>query len=474
MIPLTLAEIAAAVHGRLVDGARPETVLSGPVAADSRDKVAGGLFVARRGASMDGHDFADAAMRAGAIAVLAERPVGHPAIIVADSTMALGQLAHELFSRLTPAAVVGVTGSSGKTSTKDLIAELIGRLGPTIAPVGSFNNETGLPLTVLRADESTRYLVIEVGARGKGHIASLCRIAPPQIGVVLNVGSAHLGEFGSRAAIAEAKGELVEALPDDGVAILNADDPLVAAMRSRTRARVVTFGQAEDADFRAVDIRLAADAKASFRLVTAKGSADIHLRLHGAHHVSNALAAAAVASELGIDIAEIAAVLSSAEPRSHWRMEVYERDDGVTVINDAYNANPESMAAALRALAAISADRSNADRSNGDRRAWAVLGKMAELGPATHQAHEDLGKLAATLGVSRILVVGNEASGVVDGALAEGMSEEEVVLVPDMVAARSVLEAQLQAGDVVLVKASRSVGLERLALALVDGAGAVT
>jgi UDP-N-acetylmuramoyl-tripeptide--D-alanyl-D-alanine ligase len=461
VIPLTLAEIAAAVDGRLVDGARPDLTVSGPVATDSRDAAAGGLFVARRGENLDGHDFADTAIRAGAVAVLGERPVGHPAIIVPDSTQALARLAHEVFNQLHTAAVVGVTGSSGKTSTKDLIAELIGRMGPTIAPVGSFNNETGLPLTVLRADESTRYLVIEVGARGKGHIASLCRIAPPNIGVVLNVGSAHLGEFGSRSAIAEAKGELVEALPDDGVAILNADDPLVIAMRSRTVARVVTFGEAKDADVRAVDVRLAHDARASFRLVTANGSADVELRLHGAHHVSNALAAAAVASELGMDVERIAAVLSSAEPRSHWRMEVRERGDGVTIINDAYNANPESMAAALRALTAISADR----------RAWAVLGKMAELGPASHQAHKNVGRLAVALGVARIVVVGNEASGVRDGALAEGMSEEEVVLVPDLDVARSVLGAQLRAGDVVLVKASRSAGLERLALALLDGAG---
>jgi UDP-N-acetylmuramoyl-tripeptide--D-alanyl-D-alanine ligase len=400
-------------------------------------------------------------MESGAVAVLAERDLGLPSILVPDSTVALGQLARDVFRRLDPAAVVGITGSSGKTSTKDLIAGLLGQLGPTLAPVGSYNNETGHPLTLLRAERDTKYLVLEVSARAVGHITYLCSLAPPEIGVVLNVGSAHLGAFGDRETIALAKGELVEALPANGVAVLNADDPAVLAMRDRTQARILTFGQAPHAAVRAEGVSHDHEARASFRLVSPWGAADVSLRLHGAHHVANALAAAAVAGELGIPVTEIAATLSEAGSRSHWRMEVHRRADGVTVVNDAYNANPESVAAALRALATMSGDR-----GAGARRSWAVLGKMAELGAGSDQAHEEVGRVARSLGIARIVVVGEAAAAIRDGAVAAGMSEEEVVVVQDAAAARSVLDAEMRSGDVVLVKASRSVGLESLALGL--------
>ena len=280
---------------------------------------------------------------------------GAPVIVVPDVTVALGMLARAVLGRLPDATVVGITGSSGKTSTKDLTAQVVERLGPTIAPEDSLNNEIGLPLTVLRADETTRYLVLEMAARGIGHIAYLTGIAPPKIGAVLNVGHAHAGEFGSIDAVAKAKGELVEALPAGdagGVAVLNADDPNVAAMAARTRARVVTTSvdPARDSDFKATGAALDDLGRASFTLHTRAGSAPVALTLHGGHHVANALAAAAVAAELGMDVQAIADALTAATARSKKRMELHERPDGVLVVNDAYNANPDSTRAAIDAL----------------------------------------------------------------------------------------------------------------------------
>ena len=364
VIPLTLARIARITGGQLCHG-DPDAVVSGEVVIDSRRAGPGGLFAAVAGERSDGHDFAAAAVAAGATAVLATRPVPVPSVLVADVPAALAALARSVVDALPAARIAGITGSSGKTSTKDLAAQLVERLGPTIAPAGSFNNEFGHPLTVLRADAATRYLVLELSARGIGHIAYLCRVAPPRYGVVLNVGHAHAGEFGGLDQVARAKGELVEALPADGVAILNADDPRVLAMAARTEARVVTFSASPHArtphqalqshvpqpSVRASDIRLDELGRPSFTLLTPEGSAPVALRLHGAHNVPNALAAAALARELGMDLDGIADGLGAAVARSRWRMEVHQRADGVTVINDAYNANPESVRAAIDALA---------------------------------------------------------------------------------------------------------------------------
>ncbi|HLY35050.1 MAG TPA: UDP-N-acetylmuramoyl-tripeptide--D-alanyl-D-alanine ligase, partial [Jatrophihabitantaceae bacterium] len=308
MIALSLGEISSIVDGRLAD-ADAGTLVTGPVEFDSRQVAAGGLFFAFAGERVDGHDFASDAYARGAVAAVVSRPVSGPRIEVADTGAALARLAAVVARRLPNAVVIGITGSSGKTSTKDLLAQLLARLGNTVAPPGSFNNELGHPYTVLRADESTRYLVLETSARGIGHIRWLTEIAPPRIGVVLNVGSAHLGEFGSREAIAAAKGELVEALPsaaDGGVAVLNADDPVVFAMRTRTKARVVTFGESHDAVVRADEVMLDDLGRAHFRLRCEQGTAGVALRLVGAHHVSNALAAAAVAIECGMSVAVVA------------------------------------------------------------------------------------------------------------------------------------------------------------------------
>jgi UDP-N-acetylmuramoyl-tripeptide--D-alanyl-D-alanine ligase len=462
VIARTLAEVAEAVGGSLADAGDGAAVVTGPVVVDSRQVTAGALFVAVAGERVDGHDFAAAAVGAGAAGVLASRPVGVPAVVADDVVAALARLARHVADALPGARVVGLTGSSGKTTTKDVVAQLLARLGPTVATQGSFNNEIGLPLTVLRADEDTRHLVLEMGARGRGHIAALCRTAPPRVGVVLNVGTAHLGEFGSREGVAQAKGELVEALPPDGLAVLNADDPLVAAMASRTRARVVTFGESPAADVRAEDVTLDVRGCAAFTLVTPEGRAPVVLPLVGAHMVPNALAAACVAREDGAPVRDVADALGAVTSVSRWRMEVSEREDGLVVVNDAYNANPESMRAALKSLQTLGAGR----------RTWAVLGEMRELGEGSDEEHDALGRLAVRLDVSRLVVVGEGAARIHAGATLEGSFGEESVYVPDVESAVTLLRAQAEPGDVVLVKASRAVGLERVADALLAGDGA--
>jgi UDP-N-acetylmuramoyl-tripeptide--D-alanyl-D-alanine ligase len=462
MIELTLAEIARIVDGRL-QHADPEATVTGSVEFDSRKIGPGGLFLAIPGERVDGHDFTTAALAAGAVASIVTQEVGGPSVVVEDGFAALAALASAVVRRLPQLTVVGVTGSSGKTSTKDLLDQLLRHLGSTVAPPGSFNNELGHPYTVLRATPETRYLVLEKSARGVGHIRFLTEIAPPHIGVVLNVGSAHVGEFGSRAAIAQAKGELVEALPADGLAVLNADDPLVAAMAGRTAARIVRFGESEAADVRAADVRLDPLSRAQFVLETADGAADVRLRLSGRHHVANALAAAAVALECGMTPGAVAAALGAASPVSRWRMELSERADGVLVINDAYNANPESMRAALDTLAQVVASR----RPSGGR-AVAVLGHMAELGAQGPAEHEELGRLVARLGIDRLLAVGEAARPIERAAALESSWDGAASWVPDVGDAVALLRTELGPADVVLVKASRAASLERVATAIAD------
>ncbi len=478
MIPLSLARIAQVTGGQL-GGTRPplwgDIMVSGEVVIDSRRVGAGGLFAAVAGERSDGHDFAAAAVAAGAAAVLATRPVPVPSVLVADVPAALAALARFVVDALPAARIAGITGSSGKTSTKDLAAQLVERLGPTIAPAGSYNNELGHPLTVLRADASTRYLVLELSARGVGHIAHLCRIAPPRYGVVLNVGQAHAGEFGGLDQVARAKGELAEALPPDGTAILNAGDPRVLAMAGRTQARVVTFGPEDsDASIRAADVRLDDLGRPSFTLLTPDGSAPVTLRLHGAHNVPNALAAAALARELGLSLDAVADGLSAAVARSRWRMEVHQRADGVTVINDAYNANPESVRAAIDALAHLAQCHSGQGG-----RGFAVLGHMAELGDSSRASHEDIGEYVARVsgsaeysgsGLAGLIAVGEEATPLLAGARRVRSWPGEALAVPDGAAALDVLANRLKPGDVVLVKASRAAHLEGVAAELLKEA----
>ena len=489
MIDLTVARIAEIVGGRLCDISPAEaetTHVTGTVEFDSRAVTHGGLFLALPGARSDGHDFAPAAVASGAAAVLAARPVGVPAIVVppappadaragllehdADGSgaavlAALGKLAGAVAEDLTQRGlrIVGITGSSGKTSTKDLIAAVLRPLGEVIAPPGSFNNELGHPWTVLRAGEGTDFLVLEMSARHRGNIAALAAIAPPSIAAVLNVGTAHLGEFGSREAIAETKGELVEALGPSGVAILNADDAAVAAMASRTSARVVTVGRAPTAQIRADDVVLDELARPGFTLRAPAGSVHVQLAVHGEHQVGNALTAAAVGLECGASLQQVAAALAGAAPASRHRMEVVTRPDGVTVINDAYNANPDSMRAGLQALAVMA--------RNGGQRSWAVLGEMGELGEDSIAEHDRVGRLAVRLDISRLIVVGTgrPMSAMHHGAVMEGSWGSESTMVPDADAALALLRAELSPGDVVLVKASNAAGLGSMAEALVAG-----
>ncbi|MET9291731.1 UDP-N-acetylmuramoyl-tripeptide--D-alanyl-D-alanine ligase [Streptomyces sp. NPDC003077] len=472
MISLSLSEIAGIVGGQQHDIPDPDARVTGPVVIDSREVTPGSLFAAFAGERVDGHDFARRAVESGAAAVLATRPVGVPAIVVDDVVAALGALARAVVERL-GTTVVGLTGSAGKTSTKDLIGQLLSRLGPTVCPAGNLNNEIGLPVTALRADSTTEHLVLEMGARGVGHIRYLAELTPPRIGLVLNVGSAHIGEFGGREQIAQAKGELVEALPaadQGGVAILNADDPYVRAMAPRTRARTIFFGESPDAEVRAENVRLTDQGQPAFTLHTPSGCGEVTMRLYGEHHVSNALAASAVAHVLGMPADEIATALSEAGTLSRWRMEVTERADGVTVVNDAYNANPESMRAALRALAAMG----RASQARGGR-TWAVLGEMAELGGESLAEHDAVGRLVVRLNVSKLVAVGGAEAAWLDmGAKNEGSWGEESVHVSDTRAAIDLLRNELRPGDVVLVKASRSAGLERVAAALLDGEGAMS
>jgi UDP-N-acetylmuramoyl-tripeptide--D-alanyl-D-alanine ligase len=467
---MTLAEIAAAVGGALAPGADGTRTVTGPVTVDSRTVEPGGLFAAFVGEHADGHDFAAEAVSQGAAGALATRDTGVPAVLVDDVQEALGRLARAVLNRLPDAVVIGLTGSSGKTSTKDMLGQVLSAHGATIAPAGSRNNEIGLPLTVLRADEGTRYLVLEMGSRGVGHLKYLCEIAPPRVGLVLNVGSAHVGEFGSKEQTALAKGELVEALPADGLAVLNADDPLVAPMSSRTAARVATFGRSPDADVRATDVELGADGRPGFLLhADAYGApAPVRLRLVGEHQVSNALAVAAAALGVGVPLEAVARELSAAAPLSGGRMAVSERSDGVVVIDDAYNANPDSVRAALKALAALARARHGA-------RAWAVLGPMLELGERSGEEHDAIGRLAVRLRIDRLVAVGEGAARIHAGASHEGSWGEESVMVADPDAALALVRAELRPGDVVLVKASNSIGLGRIARALLDeGAAAAS
>ncbi|MFC7532711.1 UDP-N-acetylmuramoyl-tripeptide--D-alanyl-D-alanine ligase [Actinoplanes sp. GCM10030250] len=443
MIRMTLAEIAEITGGRVVN-AGPDVAVTGEVEYDSRKVGPGGLFVAFAGEKVDGHDFAGAVIEAGAAGILGTRDTGSPGVVVASPLEALAALARVVLSRLDKLTVVGLTGSSGKTTTKDYIGQLLSRVGPTVAPAGSLNNELGFPYTVLQATTETRFLVLEMGARGVGHIRYLTDIAQPQIGVVLNVGAAHIGEFGSVEGTALAKGELVEALPADGVAVLNADDPLVAAMASRTSARVVLTGESA-ADVRATGVILDRSGRASYVLHVGDRSGNVGLAVAGRHQVANTLAAAAVALAAGMDFDELTTALSHVGIVSGRRMDVFDRPGGVTVIDDSYNANPSSTEAALRALAAMGEGR----------RTTAVLGYMAELGEFEVSGHAEVGRLAAELGVDRLIAVAGNARPILDGAAGFTGWPGTAYFAADQAAAIEILQQDLRADDVVLVKGSR-------------------
>jgi len=417
VIPLTLAEVAAATGGRLV-GAEPTDVVSA-VSTDSRACGPGDLFVAIVGATHDAHDHVPAAIAAGAVAALVSRPVEAPCVVVDDTVVALGRLARAVVDRLPACQVVAITGSSGKTSTKDLVAAVL---------------------------------------------ADAAETTPPRTGAVINVGSAHLELLGSREAIAEAKGEILDDLPDDGIAVLHADNPLVMAQAHRTRARIVTFGEAPDATVRASDVRLDSRARPAFVLHHGDQSLPVTLTISGEHQVANALAATAMALGAGMSLDEIVAGLEAYQPASRWRMDVAERADGVVVINDAYNANPESMRAGLKALVAM------AGATDPPARTWAVLGEMREIGDTSVEEHDAIGRLVVRLDVNRLIAVGEGARPIHLGASHEGSWGDESTWVPDADAALALLESEVRPGDIVFVKASRSIGLDAVATGLLRDA----
>lgn len=453
MTPMTLAEVAAAVDG-VVDG-DPGTVVSAEAFLDSRQPVLGGLFVAVPGERADGHDHAEAAVAAGAAAVLGSRPVGVPAVLVPDPVRGLGALARHVLDRLPGVTVLALTGSQGKTGTKDYLAQVLATAGETVATAGNNNNEIGVPLTVLRTTATTRYLVVEMGARGVGQIDYLCGIARPTVAAVINVGTAHVGEFGSRDLIARAKGEIVEALPVDGVAVLNADDALVAAMAARTSARVLTFGARGEVTWR--HLELDDLGRPSFELGCAGGWWPVRLSQIGEHQVPNAAAAAALALGAGVAAARVAEGLCASTPVSRWRMEPHARSDGLLVVNDAYNANPDSMVAALEAVTQIG-------RRTG-RRTVAVLGEMRELGGDERRGHLDVGGVVGSLGVDLLVTIGPTAAVIAEGARSVPSWRGAAIITAGRDEALAWVRDNVTAGDVVLVKASRGAALEHV----VDG-----
>lgn len=462
MIEMTLREIAHAVSGELF-AENPDRVITGTTTTDSREIQPGDVFVAKPGEFTDGFLFIDPAVTAGATLVIAEKRSDATVdqIVVPNAVEALGKFASDVISRarrLGRLRIVGITGSNGKTTTKNLLRAILEPLGETVAPRASFNNEVGAPVTFLKVRESTDFLVAEMGASRVGDIRRLTQMAPPNIGVVLKVGMAHAGEFGGLDKTFIAKSEMVTGLTAQDVAVLNRDDSRVADMAKMTDARVCWFGVHPDAHVRASNIRVSL-AGTDFDLHLPDGqSRTIHFSVLGEHHVHNALAAAASAHELGATIDDISRGLESVSMAEKGRMEVFQ-GRGITIIHDAYNASPDSMSAALKTLAQIRPE---------DGRTIAVLGHMSELGESEGEEHDRIGILAVRLRLSQIVAVGANARRLHISAINEGAWDGESVHLADNNAAFAYLTEYLQPGDVVLVKASNSAGLHALAERLGD------
>jgi len=446
MITLTAGEIALLVGGELLCD-RDLLISKAPV-FDSRLATPGCFFLALKGENADGHEFAADAYRNGAMFSLTSKRIDGSCIVVKDVLEALSILAAFVRKRLDKLVVIGITGSQGKTSTKDLLTHMLGAVGPTVAPAGSFNNDLGLPITLLQCDDRTRFCILEMGARHLGDIARLCEIAKPNIGVVLTVGTAHIGEFGSREVIAQTKGELIASLDKDGIAILGTYDEFTPKMASLHQGQVILFGEKADIQVRAADVEMR-EGRPHFDLVTPAGRDAVGMRAVGAHQVANALAVAAVGTALALPLELIASSLSTAEISSKWRMELHESAD-LLIINDAYNANPESMSAAMRALVLFAQERGGS--------AWAFVGKMNELGQTQAPQCAAIGALAVELGIDHLVEINAPEYGEPVGAM--------------VIHQRPTIESALDLvdyfapGDVVLVKASRSQGFEVLAESL--------
>ncbi|WP_416264771.1 UDP-N-acetylmuramoyl-tripeptide--D-alanyl-D-alanine ligase [Curtobacterium flaccumfaciens pv. flaccumfaciens] len=501
MIAMTLAEIATAVGGELIGGAQAtdvaepgDLVVEGSVETDSRLVRPGSVFFALPGEVTDGRRFVPAAVDAGAALVITPERVDTtaPQIVVTDGYEALAALAHEVVTRVrmstadrvdadgrpAPLRVVGITGSNGKTSTKNMLRTILEQHGATVAPEGSFNNHVGAPISMLRVTYDSRYLVVEMGASGVGHIAKLVSIAEPDLGVVLKVGLAHAGEFGGIEATQRAKSEMVTDLPATATALLNVDDDRVASMRDLTAARVVGFGTSAEADYRitgietdrsgtrftltAPPVRTEGDRPTDATPSGGPDHVDVRLAILGEHHAINASAALTVAHLWGVPLADGAAALASMTRAERWRMELLQGGpEGVTVINDAYNASPDSTAAALRTLAQI---------VRPGERTVAVLGEMAELGEYSVEEHDRIGRLVVRLGIGQLVVVGRGAMPIHQAATLEGSWDGESVYIEDVDDAVRAMQEMLRPGDVVLVKSSKSAELRFLG----DRLGGVT
>lgn len=442
---------AATLMATLVDGeysGPSDLVVSGNFKFDSREVEPGDIFLALRGERHDGHEFIPAAVSAGAALAITTRGVDSPHIKVADVLVAISQLANHLRRQLPQLKVIGITGSQGKTTTKDILGSILEGVGPCVIPKRSFNNDLGVPITLLRCNEETKFCVLEMGARHTGDIARLTELAAPDVGIVLRVGNAHLGEFGSRANIAATKSELIKGLKPGATAILGTYDEFTPEMQVPSGVRRITFGETGSAQVRAADVELHGGHPA-FDLVTPEGREPVELQLIGAHQIANALAAAAAAFALGITTHQIAGALSLHTSKSPWRMELVELD-GALLINDSYNANPESMAAALQTLVLLTQERGG--------RSWALLGRMHELGDSAAELHNQVGALARSLKVDHLVAIG-EAGFLSNQECATGTTEH---FFPDLESAATILP-EIQAGDVILVKASRAEHLEEIA-----------
>ena len=445
MIILQASQIAEIVGGELIGS--DVTVTSAPI-FNSNEAKPGSIFLALIGENSDGHQYIADAFVNGSVLAFTTREVPERCIVVDDVLHALNLLASYVRNSLPELKVIALTGSQGKTTTKDLLNHILSTVAPTVAPAGNFNNELGAPITLLQSDSQTKFCILEMGARHIGDIAELCKMATPDIGVVLKVGSAHIGEFGSAQAVAKAKSEMISSLRDGAVAVLGQYDDFTKEMKTLHKGKTITFGETTSADVRATDIEIR-EGRPHFDLVTPAGRAAVGLRIAGIHQVANALAAAAIATNLGISIDLIAGALSTAELHSKWRMEIHELD-GLVLINDAYNASPESTEAALRTLVLFAQERGG--------QSWAFLGKMHELGASSPQRHASLGTLASELGIDHLVCISADeyASEIAESsqiAVHRFRSFEEAEALVD----------QMNQGDVLLVKASRAEKFEVLA-----------
>lgn len=451
MIPLTLEKIATIVGGKAY-GDVTQVISSAPV-FDSRSAVKGSLFLALVGDNSDGHDYVSDAKAHGAKGFLTTKEVKGDGVVVSDVLLAVRTLAVYVRKELPNLTVIGITGSSGKTTTKDLLASILSSRANCVSTKASFNNELGAPITLLECDADTKYCILEMGARHQGDIAALCEMAQPHVGVVLRVGTAHLGEFGSVEKIAQTKGELIKSLNPDAIAVLGTYDPHTKAMKSLHAGRTIYFGEGSHDDVRAADIEMR-EARPHFDLVTPAGRDAVGMRLIGAHQISNALAAAAVCTALEIPIEVIASGLSTADLASKWRMQINDVED-LLIINDSYNANPESMNAALDSMLLFAQERGGAS--------WAFLGQMHELGTESNALHASVAAHAHKLGIDHLVSIGTRA-------FAEGIPAQSSTTLhycEDIPQALSLVSHFAQ-GDVVLVKASRSEHFETLSQGIED------